>query len=120
MSLLKPLFATFLSLFVLALLLPTVSYLDWATLLIAAIVLTLLNSFAKPILSIIFLPFTIITLGLFSLVINVLVLWLADYLVPGFSIAATTIAGIDLGQFGTLLVVSLLLSFVRSIIEMVL
>ncbi|TSC70722.1 MAG: putative membrane protein [Parcubacteria group bacterium Gr01-1014_49] len=50
----------------------------------AAVVLGALNLFIRPILLILTLPITIITLGLFSLVINALLVLLASYVVPGF------------------------------------
>lgn len=54
---------------------------------VAAIVLGALNLFIRPILLFIALPITIITLGLFSLVVNALLVMLASSVVPGFSIA---------------------------------
>lgn len=104
------------TIFVLAWALPTVSYDNWLSLLIAAVVLTLLQKIVKPLLQLLFLPVNIVTLGLFSLVLNVALLWLATYLVPGFSISATTVTGIELNQFFTLLLVSFLISFLQSII----
>ena len=58
-----------------------------ATALIAAAVLGLVNATIKPIMHIISFPITILTLGLFSLVINALTLMLAAWIVPGFSIS---------------------------------
>jgi putative membrane protein len=55
--------------------------------LIAAVVLGALNLFIRPILFIFTFPITIITLGLFTLVIDALLVMLASSLVPGFSIA---------------------------------
>lgn len=52
--------------------------------LIAAVVLGALNLFIRPILLILTLPITILTLGLFSIVLNALLVLLAAYLVPGF------------------------------------
>lgn len=54
---------------------------------IAAIVLGALNLFVRPILMVLTLPINVLTLGLFSLVVNAFLVLLADYLVPGFSIA---------------------------------
>lgn len=77
------------------------------TALLVALVLGLLNSFIKPILIILTIPITIVTLGLFLLVINILIVkWAAD-IVPGFVVN---------GWFAALLF-SLLVSFVSSIIE---
>lgn len=54
--------------------------------LIAAVVLGALNFFIRPILMVLTLPINILTLGLFSLVVNALLVWLASYLVPGFTV----------------------------------
>jgi putative membrane protein len=55
--------------------------------LIAAVVLGALNLLIRPILFILTLPITILTLGLFSLVINACLVMLAALLVPGFTVA---------------------------------
>jgi putative membrane protein len=52
--------------------------------LIAAVVLGALNLFIRPVLMILTLPINILTLGLFSLVVNALLVMLTAYLVPGF------------------------------------
>jgi putative membrane protein len=49
-----------------------------------AIVLGICNALVRPILFFFTLPLTILTLGLFSFVVNALVFWLAVYLTPGF------------------------------------
>jgi putative membrane protein len=54
--------------------------------LIAALVLGLLNALVKPLLFILTLPLNVLTLGLFTFVINAFILWLAAALVPGFAI----------------------------------
>jgi putative membrane protein len=57
------------------------------TTLIVAIVLGLLNAIVKPLLVILTIPVTILTLGLFLLVINVIIVYIAAALVPGFAVA---------------------------------
>ncbi|MBI2065419.1 MAG: phage holin family protein [Candidatus Yanofskybacteria bacterium] len=47
---------------------------------IAGVVLSLLNMVLRPILKLISMPFIILTLGLFTIVINALLLWLVDYI----------------------------------------
>lgn len=54
--------------------------------LIAAIILAVLNTFIKPVLLVLTLPINILTLGLFTFIINGLILLLASKLVPGFYI----------------------------------
>ncbi|MFC5410917.1 phage holin family protein [Larkinella bovis] len=67
-------------------LIPGVGVDGFGTALIVAIVLGLLNAFLKPILVFLTIPITILTLGLFYLVINVLMVYLTDYLVGGFRV----------------------------------
>jgi putative membrane protein len=54
--------------------------------LLAAVVLGVANTLVKPVLFVLTLPFTILTLGLFLLVLNAMMLWLTDALVPGLRI----------------------------------
>lgn len=67
-------------------LLPAVKLADFKTALIAALVLGLLNVFIRPLLFVLTLPITVITLGLFTLVINGLMFWLAARLIDGFEV----------------------------------
>ena len=53
---------------------------------LAAVVLALLSIFIKPVIALLTLPINIITLGLFSFVINALLVLLADLIVPGFEV----------------------------------
>jgi putative membrane protein len=75
------------ALFVAAWLLSGVDYGDqWWTLLIAAAVFTVVNFAVKPILAVLSIPFIVVTLGLFYFLINVLMLYLTDWLVADFEI----------------------------------
>ena len=66
----------------LAVLLPTHFYLDsWVTALIASLVLSLLNMLVKPVLTVLSLPFMLLTFGLFSFVVNGFMLTLTSHLV---------------------------------------
>jgi putative membrane protein len=86
---------------------PGVSIDNSVTAIILALVLALLNSFIKPILIILTIPLTIITLGLFLIVINILIIkWAAD-IVPGFKVDGWVSA----------LFFSLLLSLATALIE---
>ncbi len=60
---------------------------NFYTALIAALILGLINSLIKPILIVLTLPVNILTLGLFTLVINALLFWLAATIVKGFGVA---------------------------------
>lgn len=68
------------------LLVPHVVINSFTTAIIFSIVLALLNAFVKPLVIILTLPLTIITLGLFLLVINVVMILLADKFVSGIKI----------------------------------
>lgn len=57
------------------------------TAVLAALVLGLINALVRPLFVILTLPVTIVTLGLFILVINALLFWLVSAIVPGFEVA---------------------------------
>lgn len=69
-----------------AMLLPGVHVQDFMTALVIAVVLGVINAILRPILVILTLPITIITFGLFLLVINALLVMLTTYIVPGFRV----------------------------------
>ena len=73
-------------LYVIAWIFPGITVNSFSSALIAAFVLGLINAFIKPVISLLALPLTIVTLGLFSLVINALMLILASNLVSGFQV----------------------------------
>jgi len=75
------------ALFVAAWILSGISYGDqWWTLFIAAAVFTLVNAWVKPLLTVLSIPFIVVTLGLFYFLINVFMLYLTDWVVPDFEI----------------------------------
>lgn len=75
-----------LALFIVATIVPHFHYDSIVSLAIAALVLGLLNAIVRPILFWLTLPLTIVTLGLFLIVLNGIVLEIAAFFVPGFSI----------------------------------
>jgi len=91
---------------ILSKILPHVSVDSYLTAIIVALVLSLLNFLVKPILVILTLPVTLITFGLFLLIINAIIILLADGLIAGFSVDGIWWA----------LLFSLLLSFLQSIL----
>lgn len=113
----KDIIISALTLAILAYFLPTVNYLNLTTLILAAIVLTVLQKILKPILKVLFLPINVVTLGLFSFVINVILIWLVTFLVPGFQILPMTIFGMNLNTFLSLLLISFFISLIQSIIS---
>ena len=91
-----------LALFLVVTIVPNFHYKSWVSLFIAAAVLGLLNAIVRPVLFVLTLPLTIVTLGLFLLVLNAIMLELTDWLAPGF--------GVD--GFGWAVVGALILSVV--------
>lgn len=69
-----------------AYLLPNVEVSDYGTALIVALILAIVNVLVKPILVVLTIPITIITLGLFLLVINAAIILFVDNLVKGFEV----------------------------------
>jgi putative membrane protein len=74
------------ALLIVAYLFPGVQVLDWKAAAVAALVLGLVNMLVKPVLVLLTLPITIVTLGLFLLVINALLFWAVASVVPGFHV----------------------------------
>ncbi len=72
--------------FIVAYLLSGVHVKDFLTAVIVSIVLGIINTIFKPILSIITLPINILTLGLFNFILNGLMILLVSRVVPGFSV----------------------------------
>jgi putative membrane protein len=110
MNLLIKIFITSGLVFLIAHFMPGVHVASFTTALIVAVVLGLLNIFIKPILVILTLPVTILTLGLFLLVINALIILLCTTIVGGFSVES----------FWTALFFSIVLSILQSIMNSVL
>lgn len=108
--LLKLLVAT-IAVFVTAYILPGVTVDTYVTAFVVALVLGVLNAFVRPILVLLTLPITVLTLGLFYLVINAGLVYAADYLVAGFSVEPLWMTVV----FG--IVVSLFNSFLGSFID---
>ncbi|MBC2838898.1 phage holin family protein [Robiginitalea sp. SC105] len=87
-------------------LLPGVSVASYGIAILVALVLSLLNFIVKPLLILFTLPVTILTLGLFLLIINAVIILLADAIVDGFAVNGLWWA----------LLFSLLLSVLQSIL----
>jgi putative membrane protein len=66
---------------------PGVAVADWRTLAIAALLLGVVNALVKPVIVLLTLPITFITLGLFLVVINAAMVGLVAYFLEGFQIA---------------------------------
>jgi len=87
MNVLTKLLVYILAVFVAAYVLPGVVVNGLVTVVVTAIVLGAINTFIKPLVVLLTLPINILTLGLFTLVINAGLIMLAAALVPGFSVA---------------------------------
>jgi len=74
------------ALWLVAVVLPGVTVADEISALVAAIVLGLVNAVIKPVLIILTLPVTVLTLGLFLLVLNGLLFWGVASILPGFNV----------------------------------
>ena len=96
-----------LAILVTAYILPGVHLDNYLIAILVAAVLSFLNAFVKPLLVILTIPATIVTLGLFLVVINALIVMLADYIVDDFEVTS----------FWWALLFSLVLSLVTSIFE---
>lgn len=83
-------------------------YLDgFPTAILVALLIGFLNAFLKPILIILTIPITLITFGLFLLVINAVIIMLADYALTGFSV----------DSFTTALLYSIIVSIITWLLE---
>ena len=100
-----------LALWVTAYILPGVGFSSTTALAIAALVLGVINALVRPILTLLTLPITILTLGLFYLLVNGFTFYLATKVVPGFTVS--TFWWAVLGA----LIVSIVSAFVGSFVK---
>ena len=93
--------------YVTAYLVPGVTIAGWSALLVVSIVWGILSILLKPVLILLTLPINILTLGLFTFVINAMLIMLMSNLVRGFSVAS----------FGTALVAAIVLALVSLVLN---
>jgi putative membrane protein len=116
---------TLASLLAAAWLVPTVDFQQGAkTVLLAALVLTIVNLVVKPIINILLLPVNLLTLGFFRWLVNVFAFYLVILLVPqikitpfqfpGYSYQGFTIPSISFSFFWTLVLISFIIGFTTS------
>jgi putative membrane protein len=110
MNLIIRILLTAVAVVIIAIFLPGVAVEGFTSAIIVAVVLGLLNLFVKPILVLLTLPITVVTFGLFLLVINALIILMANSFIDGFTVDGFWIA----------LLFSLLLSLLQSILFSVL
>lgn len=89
---------------------PGITVAGAVALIVAALVIGLLNALVKPILVMLTLPITILTLGLFLLVLNALLFWLAAAVVPGF-----VVSGFLSALLGAIVMAILVWAFTRLV-----
>lgn len=73
-----------------AYLIPGIAVDSFVTALIVALVLGIVNALIRPLVILLTLPINILTLGLFTLVINALMFWLVSTFIPGFDVPGFT------------------------------
>ncbi len=110
-GMLAKLLITMVALFVTAYIIPGMSIQGVFAGFVAALILGIVNVIIKPIFIVLTLPLTILTMGLFLLVVNGLMLWLAAGLVPGFFVA-----GFWSAVFGSI-ILSIVTWFLNSILD---
>ncbi|KAB2319543.1 MAG: hypothetical protein ABS91_01785 [Thiobacillus sp. SCN 64-35] len=67
-------------------LLPSIQVAGFGAALLAALALGFINTLVRPVLALLTLPITVVTLGIFYLVLNGLLFWLASAVIPGFHV----------------------------------
>ena len=93
-----------------AYLLPQVTLTGWKAALVAGLLLGFLNTFVRPVFRLLALPLSILTLGLFILVVNGFVLWILDWLMTG----------LEIKSFLWAIVAALIVSIVTTIVNVAL
>lgn len=96
-----------LALLIVSRILPGIHVTGFGAALIAVVIIGLVNALVKPILVILTLPLTIVTLGIFLIILNALMLWIAGNITPDFRVEG----------FGTAILGSILLSIVSTILH---
>lgn len=107
MSLIMGLIVNTLAILAVSYVIPGFSVSDLQTAIVAGIIIGVVNTFIKPVIQLIALPLSIMTLGIFAFVINVVLLMLVAQIVPGF----------DIDSFLTAAIASILLALVSSFLN---
>lgn len=86
MNVLMGLLVSGIAVFIVDYILPGVRTDNFVTALVVAVLLGIVNTTLKPVLFLLTLPVTIITLGLFALIVNAIAVLIVDTLIPGFKV----------------------------------
>jgi len=124
-SLIRKLLLNVAVIFAAAKVLPGLSYSeDFKVLVLAAVALGLVNLFVRPLVKLVTLPINLLTLGIFSWVVNVLMLYLVTRLIPGFTISGfhfdgfnyqgLVVPAMEVGLFSSYILSSFLISLLTS------
>ncbi len=100
-------FVSAISLLLVSRMVPGIHFADFFSAILASVIIGLLNTLIKPILVFLTLPITVLTLGLFSLVLNGILFQLASRFTPGFLI----------DSFGAALIGSLVYAIINSLLH---
>lgn len=84
----------------------------WVAVAIFGLILSLINISIKPIMQLLSLPITVITLGIFYLIVNTLMLYLAAWIANGLFQT-----GIEIATFGSAFVASIVISIVSALVN---
>ena len=95
------------SVFLVSSLLPGIYIKNYGTAIVVAVVYSIVNFFLGWLLILLSIPFIILTLGLFTFVVNAILLWLTDKIVNDF----------EINHLGTTLLASLLISFTNALLH---
>lgn len=85
---------------------------SWAGIVFFALILSLINMSIKPILQVLSLPVTVLTLGIFYIIVNTLLLYIAAWLANGLFGA-----GFYIASFGSAFVASIVISIVSALVN---
>ncbi len=107
MKLLVKLLLNIIALWVVSYLIPGFTFVDTQSLIVSAIVVGVVNTFIRPVLQIIFIPLSIVTVGVTAFLINVVLLWGVSFVVPGF----------EIDSFWTAVIASIALSLVSMFLH---
>ena len=98
------------SLFITAWIIPSLQITNWVAATFAAVAISVVNAIIRPVFKLLSLPVNVLTLGLFTFIINGLMFWLVTAIVPGF----------DIGNFWWAILAALVYSIVMTILSTVL
>lgn len=87
----------------------------WVSIAIFGLVLSLINISVKPVMQVLSLPISVLTLGVFYLIVNTLMLYMAAWLANGIFQS-----GIEIATFGSAFVASIVISIVSAIVNAIL